>query len=169
MTLDATRRLVSDDSGGLVAQPRSSTKKKKEPIDGFGAGKGTNIVISALLGSCQQKKKVKVTSSFIFCFYWRVPMCSSSTNSNIFSRSLTSVRPGSEPQHFCFLLILTNTINNEEVFKQDHLPFNGNSHEGKNAAANRNDGHELRDFAINPAERPVVGDHADEVKYDVER
>ena len=79
------------------------------------------------------------------------------------------MRPNSKPQHFVFLLILTNIINYKWVFKEDHLPFNGNSHEGKNAATNRNDGHELRDLAINPAERPVISDHADEVEYDVER
>lgn len=48
------------------------------------------------------------------------------------------------------------------------LPLNGYGHQCKDASADGYDGHELWDFTINPAERPVVGNHADEIEDDVE-
>lgn len=49
------------------------------------------------------------------------------------------------------------------------LPFDGNGHQSEDASANGDDGDKLRDFTVNPAKGPIVGDHTDEIKDDVER
>ena len=49
------------------------------------------------------------------------------------------------------------------------LPFDRDGHQSEDTAADGDDGHKLGDFAIDAAERPIVGHHTDEIKDDVER
>ena len=49
------------------------------------------------------------------------------------------------------------------------LPFDRDGHQRENAAANGQDGHELWDFAVDGAVRPVAGQHEGKVEDDVER
>ena len=49
------------------------------------------------------------------------------------------------------------------------LPFNGNGHEREHASTQGKDSEKLRNFTINPAKRPVVGQHTDKIEDDVKR